>query len=75
MNKPIEIDDVLTVEEVAALSKRSVDAIRKASERGEIPGKVYLSERVLRFDKAAIAKWLKFGVSVAGGKGRESASE
>lgn len=68
------IDPVLTVKEVAELAKLTEAAVRKRSERGEIPGRVDLGRRCVRFKASAIAAWLNGG-SVASGKGRESASK
>lgn len=67
-------EPLLTVKEVAQLTKLSEAAVRKRSERGEIPGKVYLGPRTLRFKAAEIERW-RNGGNVASGKGRESASK
>ena len=67
-----ELEPLLTVDEVADLSKRTPAAIRKAVERGQVPGVIRPARRMIRFRAAEIRRWLNGG-SVHTGKGRASA--
>jgi len=52
-------DDVLTLEEAAALLKVSADAVRSRAERGELPARHFGDE--WRFSKLALLAWLGDG--------------
>jgi len=49
-------DDVLTLEETAAMLKVSTDAVRVRAEEGDIPGRLFGKE--WRFARAAVLAWL-----------------
>jgi len=52
-------DDVLTLEEAAALLKLPVDSVRARAEDGELPGRRFGKE--WRFARTAILEWLADG--------------
>lgn len=52
-------DDVLTLEEVAALLKLSPDAVRSRAEEGELPGRRFGKD--WRFARMAVLAWLADG--------------
>ena len=52
-------DDVLTLEEAAALLKLPVDSVRARAEDGELPGRRFGKE--WRFARTAILDWLTKG--------------
>jgi excisionase family DNA binding protein len=52
-------DDVLTLEETAALLKLPVDSVRARAEDGELPGRRFGKE--WRFARTAILEWLADG--------------
>src|SRR3989442_15601079 len=49
-------DDVLTLDEVAALLRLPVEAVRARAESGELPGRRFGEE--WRFARAAVLAWL-----------------
>ena len=49
-------DDVLTLEEVAALLRLPVEAVRARAEAGDLPGRRFGEE--WRFARAAVLEWL-----------------
>jgi excisionase family DNA binding protein len=53
------LDEVLTLEEAAALMKIPVDAIRERAEAGGLPGRRFGTE--WRFTRSAIFDWLAEG--------------
>ena len=55
------VDDVLTIEDVAALLKVSPDAVRSRAEHGDLPGRRFGKE--WRFSRIAVLDWLADGVS------------
>jgi excisionase family DNA binding protein len=52
-------DEVLTLEEAAALLKLSADAVRERAEAGDLPGRRFATE--WRFTRSAIFDWLAEG--------------
>jgi excisionase family DNA binding protein len=52
-------DEVLTLEEVAALLKLSVEAVRSRALEGDLPGRRFGKE--WRFARAAVLAWLAHG--------------
>jgi excisionase family DNA binding protein len=52
-------DDVLTLEEVAALFKLPLDTVRSRAERGDLPGRRFGKE--WRFARSAVLTWLADG--------------
>jgi excisionase family DNA binding protein len=52
-------DEVLTLEEVAALLKLSVDAVQSRAEQGDVPGRRFGKE--WRFSRLAVLTWLADG--------------
>ncbi len=52
-------DDVLTLEEVAALFKLPLDTVRSRAERGDLPGRRFGQE--WRFARSAVLTWLADG--------------
>jgi excisionase family DNA binding protein len=60
MNAPdARIDEVLTLEEAAALLKLSADAVRSRAEDGDLPGRRF--EKEWRFSRIAVLDWLAHG--------------
>src|SRR6266700_2835028 len=55
----VRIDEVLTLEEVAAFLKLSPDAIRSRAEEGDLPGRRFGNE--WRFARLAVLAWLAGG--------------
>ena len=55
----IPVDEVLTLEEVAALLKVSPDAVRSLAEKGEVPGRRFGND--WRFARVAVLGWLADG--------------
>ena len=55
----IPVDEVLTLEEVAALLKVSPDAVRSLAEKGELPGRRFGND--WRFARVAVLGWLADG--------------
>jgi excisionase family DNA binding protein len=66
----VRSDEVLTLEEAAALLKVSADAIRARAEDGDLPGRRFGNE--WRFARMAILAWLADGETR---KGRRAGSE
>jgi excisionase family DNA binding protein len=66
----VHTDEVLTLEEAAALLKLSADAVRARAEDGELPGRRFGKE--WRFARMAILAWLADGETR---KGRRTGSE
>ena len=54
-----EGDDVLTLDEVAALLRLPVEAVRARAEAGELPGRRFGDE--WRFARSAVLAWLAGG--------------
>ena len=52
-------DDVLTLEEVAALFKLPLDTVRSRAEQGDLPGRRFGKE--WRFARSAVLTWLADG--------------
>jgi excisionase family DNA binding protein len=52
-------DEVLTLEEAAALLKLPVDAVRSRAEEGDLPGRLFGKE--WRFARMAVLAWLADG--------------
>ncbi len=74
VQRQMTLDPLLTAEQVAALTSRTVRAIRQATWRGDVPGVVKLG-RLVRYRESAIRAWINPRGSLPGGKGRDSASE
>jgi excisionase family DNA binding protein len=55
----VHADEVLTLEEAAALLKLSVDAVRSRAEEGDLPGRRFGKE--WRFARTAVLGWLANG--------------
>jgi excisionase family DNA binding protein len=55
------VDDVLTIEDVAALLKVSPDAVRSRAEHGDLPGRRF--GKAWRFSRIAVLDWLADGES------------
>jgi excisionase family DNA binding protein len=55
----VRTDDVLTLEEMAALLKLPVDAVRARAEEGDLPGRRFGKE--WRFARLAVLAWLGDG--------------
>ncbi len=55
----VRVDEVLTLEEVAAFLKLSPDTIRSRAEEGDLPGKRFGNE--WRFARLAVLAWLADG--------------
>ena len=55
----IPVDEVLTLEEGAALLKVSPDAVRSLAEKGELPGRRFGND--WRFARVAVLGWLSDG--------------
>jgi excisionase family DNA binding protein len=70
MTNPLEVrgDDVLTLEEVAALFKLPPDAIQTAIKDGQLPGRRFGKE--WRFSRSAVLAWLSHGDSGEQGRRR-----
>ena len=59
-NTPVALsDDVLTLEEAAALLKLPADAVRSRAEEGDLPGRRFGNE--WRFARIAVLAWLADG--------------
>ncbi len=58
-NTPEAGDEVLTLEELAALLKVPADAVRSRAEKGELPGRRFGKE--WRFARTAVLAWLADG--------------
>src|SRR5438046_1323959 len=54
-----DVDEVLTLEEVASLLKVTADAVRSRAEKGELPGRRFGNE--WRFERVAVLAWLRYG--------------
>jgi len=63
-------DTVLTLEEAAALFKLPIEAIRRAAEEGDLPGRRFSGE--WRFSRVALLTRLSQGERTRNRKGRES---
>lgn len=61
-------DAVLTLEETAALFKVPIEAIRRAAEDGDLPGRRFSGE--WRFSRMALLTWLSHGERSRNRKGR-----
>src|SRR5713226_8477307 len=59
------IDEVLTLEETAALLKVSADTVRSRAEEGDLPGRRFGKE--WRFARIAVLAWLAHGDPQSGG--------
>jgi excisionase family DNA binding protein len=55
----LRTDDVLTLEEAAALLKLPADAVRSRAEQGDLPGRRFGKE--WRFARVAVLDWLADG--------------
>src|SRR5437868_6417008 len=55
----VRVDEVLTLEEVAAFLKLSPDAVRSRAEEGDLPGRRFGNE--WRFARVAVLAWLADG--------------
>jgi excisionase family DNA binding protein len=64
----VRVDEVLTLEEVAAFLKLSPDAIRARAEEGDLPGRRFGNE--WRLARLALLTWLAGGDT--GGRKRKS---
>ena len=58
-NTPIALDEVLTLEEAAALLKLPADTVRSRAEEGDLPGRRFGNE--WRFARIAVLAWLADG--------------
>jgi excisionase family DNA binding protein len=58
-NVPTVAEDVLTLEDVAALLRVAPDAVRSRAERGDLPGRRFGKE--WRFARTAVLGWLADG--------------
>ena len=51
-------DDLLLIDEVAAITRRSVDALRWLRHKGEGPGRVPKCGRRLLYRRSAVMEWI-----------------
>jgi excisionase family DNA binding protein len=58
---PAPADEVLTLEEAAALLKLPADAVRTSAEAGDLPGRRFAKE--WRFARTAVLAWLAAGAT------------
>lgn len=59
--REVTVDDVLTLEQAAALLKVAVNEVRTRAEQGDLPGRCFSDE--WRFSRAAVLGWLANGES------------
>jgi excisionase family DNA binding protein len=57
---------VYTQTQLAALTQLSVKTIQRMDSQGLIPGRIVLSGRSVRYDRAAVERWLAGRASGAG---------
>jgi excisionase family DNA binding protein len=66
INESAPAEEVLTLEEAAALLRLSPEAVRQSAAAGELPGRLFGEE--WRFVRAALLAWLARGESGRGGE-------
>jgi excisionase family DNA binding protein len=56
------VEKLLTISEIATATGLSPVTLYKRSSKGELPGKVRLGGRAVRFRQSAIEAWIERGV-------------